>query len=173
MTNKMKFMLSEGMMLLSFSYGADGHLLPAIIASLIGVGIATHTNAKECLYKHYVAILSICVLQLSVAHFSILFEEVPVIGFLIVCNTIFSFLWMDADFEVIDDMMKLIVAVMLMIYCIAFITPVARFPFVDLFLYISFIFIPITILYVIKCFRDVYKDTNDFENTTNCDKITL
>lgn len=166
MTNKMRFMLSEGMMLLAFSYGADGYFLPAIAASVVGVVIALYDSAIESLTRRFVSILAVCALQLTVVHNSILIDEVPVIGFLIVCNTIYAYLWMDADFEVIDNMMKSIVSMMLLIYCIALITPNARFPFIDLMLYISFIFMPITILYVIKCIKDVYIEAKDLENHT-------
>ncbi|MBR2067893.1 MAG: hypothetical protein IJ875_06520 [Solobacterium sp.] len=165
MNNKVKFCIAESFVLLSFSYAADGYPIPSLLCACIAVGMAICSNSLMLYRKKFIWILAYSILQMMVVRFSSLEAQVPVLPFLIICNTSFSYLWMEKDFADIKDMMQGIVTVMLALYFLAFVFGDARFSFLETLLYIALIFAPIVSLYLYKCAKAILT-IKSFVNTT-------
>ncbi len=163
MKQEQRLLLNEGLMMLGFAYAIDGYHVPALLAGIGGFLIAMKGHVEEG-RKYAYPILVISFMELIIIRFTNLNSIAPMVGILTVLNTAVCFLWMDSPFSVMDRMMKIMMTIMLMMYIITMIIPSMDLGFMDAIVYISLIFLPMTISYVLRCMKDAsrshYMETN-------------
>ena len=166
MTNKMKFYLSQSLMLLAFAYGSEARILASIMCAIMSVFVAINANSIKA-YKRNVGYIVITLLiEAVLLQFTGLLKEVPTLLFLITCNTTSAFLWMETDYDSIAGAMKLNVFVMTLLYILNLIVNNSRFAFLDMFVFISLIFMPLVLCFTYKTIKELF-GSDDFENITN------
>lgn len=166
MKKETKFYLSEGLMLLSFAFGSEMHILASIMASILSLLVAIDANSFAIFKKKIVFIIGAVVLEFCLINYTNLLSEVPTIVFLITCNTSVALLWMESEYESIDSGMKIILFFMTLLYILNTVINNARFPFIDMFVYITIIFMPSIIAYTYKCIKEISR-AHDFEKYLN------
>lgn len=166
MTNKMKFYLSESLMLLAFAYGSEVKILASIMCAIMSVFVAINANSIKAFKRKVGYILITLLIEVVLLQFTGLLKEVPTLLFLITCNTTSAFLWIESDYESIEGAMKLNVLGMTLLYILNLIVNNARFAFLDMFVFISLIFMPLVCTFTYKTFKELF-GSDDFENITN------
>ena len=166
MNTKTKFYLSEGLMMLAFAYGSEGRILASIMTSITATLIAINANSFEVFKRKVGYILIAIILEICLIQYSSLLNEVPTLIFLITCNTSCAFLWIESEYESIEGVMKLNLAIMALLYTFNIMLSHARFNFTDMFLFISLIFLPLVFGFIYKCIKEILS-VIDFDNSPN------
>ena len=166
MTNKMKFYLSQALMLLAFAFGSEVKVLASIVCASTSILVAINANSIQAFKRNVGYILITLLIEVSILQFTNLLVEVPTLLFIITCNTTAAFLWLESDYDSLEGVMRLNILVMTLLYILNIIINTSRFPFLDMFIFISLIFAPIVLCFTYKTSKEL-KASYDFENTIN------
>ncbi len=166
MKKKYIFYLSQGLMLLAFAYSSEGRNLASIMVSIMALLLTLKENSINILKDKLFQLCIFIGLQIIALHFTNLLNEIPTLIFVMVLNTVFALLWSMNEYEDIEDVLRLDILVMAMLYLLNMIINNARFERLDMFVFIAIIFMPMIVAIIYKYSKESYA-SYDFDNNLN------
>ena len=143
MKNKTRLIVTESLMFLAFAYAAEEMTPAAAACAALSALLAADGIRMGHLFRLMPEILTASLLQLGLAHFSGLYEEIPVIGVLILCNTVTAVMHAQRSVRPADADLRPVTLTALAFYTAALILPYGRFETGMTLMYISLIFVPL------------------------------
>ncbi|MCR4952039.1 MAG: hypothetical protein K6A40_12035 [Solobacterium sp.] len=143
MKNKTRLIVTESLMFLAFAYAAEKMDPASAACAVLSALLAADGIRIRHFFRLVPEILAAALLQLVLAHFSGLYEEIPVIGVLILCNTVTAVMHAQRQTRPAEADLKPITLTALAFYTAAMILPDQRFAAGMTLLYVSLIFLPL------------------------------
>ena len=129
MDYRMKYMLNEGALLLSYAYAVSGYFPAAAVLGSFSLGLAIFWHSGKCFLNNLPGIAAGTMIQLPF----ILLSMVPGTGYVIVllafCNTAVSSLWMNSSRKAVRPTVKILMAAMPLYLILSLVLPESAFPF--------------------------------------------
>ena len=163
MTQKQKFMISEGLLVLAYAYAVSDYDLASAAFGAFAVLSAVIFHSVGSLRKGIILIPLLSLAQIAVIRFIQLDELMPTLCFLAFCNTVFAFLWMQSSYKAVDDVMRIITGVYLLFLVVLLVIPDGAVRFfaggtavsvTQVCVCLSLIFAPCIAGYTAKCLKD-------------------
>ncbi len=163
MTQKEKFMISEGLLLLAYAYAVSGYHTASAGFGVLALMSAVLFHSVGSLKGGMILIPVLSLAQIGLIRFLNLDAALPTLGFLSFCNTAYAWLWMKSSYKAVDDVIRMITGIYLMILVFLLVipegmadlfTPGAKGSLLKECLTVSLIFLPCIIGYTAKCLRD-------------------
>ncbi len=112
MTQKEKFMINIGIMMLAYAYGASRYSMAAYYFGAVALIYAVFCHSFNRLAVNLPLILMMTGLQCAVIRLSGLHTLVPETGYLALCNTAFAVLWSESSFKALHSPMNIYLIIM-------------------------------------------------------------
>ena len=104
-----KFMMNEGILLLSYAYAVNGYSAAAAVFGISSALLAILWHSTGRLLNNFRRICCVTAAQLPFILFSGLTGQIGTIVLLAFCNTIVSILWMESSLKAISETMRILI----------------------------------------------------------------
>ncbi|MCH4223270.1 MAG: hypothetical protein LKF79_08965 [Solobacterium sp.] len=123
MTQKEKFYLSIGILLLAYAYAVTGYEMPSLCFGILAAVLSVSIHSLRRLKDHMMTITVSCMIQAIVIRVTGMDHLIPVLPALSLCNAVFSSCSLDSSRKTVLPAMRILGKVMIGFMTAALILP--------------------------------------------------
>ena len=129
MDYRMKYMMNEGFLLLSYAYAVSGYISAAAVLGSFSLGLALFWHSGKCFLNNLPEIAAGTLIQFPFILLSMVPGTGYVIALLAFCNTAVSSLWTDSSRKAVRPTVRILMAGLPVFLILSLILPESAFPF--------------------------------------------
>ena len=129
MDYRMKYMMNEGLMLLSYAYAVSGYFPAAAVLGFFSLGLAVFWHSGKCFLNNLPGIAAGTMIQLPFILLSMVPGTGYVIALLAFCNAAVSSLWMSSSCKAVRPTVRILMTGLPLFLILSLILPESSFVF--------------------------------------------